>query len=284
MTKKAVLTGSTGGLGQEIAQILAQQGWSLILMNRNDELSKRQADGLARNYPGQSFESYTVDLMDIESLNTAASEVIKAHPEIDALYNIAGLLTDKKVMSAQNIESHFAVNTVAPYVLIQALKPALEAAASAEAPALIVNFSSEAVKAVKSLDAAELPDPKVINGLMGAYAKSKLALNAISVYLSEELLADNIYIYAADPGATKTKMTDGNAGMPWIIRFLAPFLFNDAKKQAHKLLDAVDGALQARNTALFITNGKIKDHPALVHDKSIQTALNTLVSQYLFQG
>ena len=40
--KTALLTGSTGGLGQEIALILAKEGWNLILLNRNADQAQKQ--------------------------------------------------------------------------------------------------------------------------------------------------------------------------------------------------------------------------------------------------
>ncbi|MEM6474352.1 MAG: SDR family NAD(P)-dependent oxidoreductase, partial [Planctomycetota bacterium] len=43
MKKTAVVTGSTGGIGTEIAKLLADGGWNLALVNRSATKSEEQA-------------------------------------------------------------------------------------------------------------------------------------------------------------------------------------------------------------------------------------------------
>jgi len=275
--KKAVLTGSTGGLGREIARILAQDGWSLILLNRDKEQADIQISSLIDRFPNQAFNGYTANLMDIEDIRKAAKDIAAAHPKIMAIFNIAGLLTDKRVLSPQKIEGHFALNALAPYMLIKALSPQLKAAGTPDYPAYIANFSTSAVNSVKTLDTSKLVKPDTIGGLMDAYAKTKAVLNITSSFLKDELLAENVYIYSVDPGATKTQMTNGNQGMPWFVRFLAPFLFGDAAKQAQKLVDALEEAVKNKKTAVFISNGKVKPNPPLANDAKVQNSVRALM-------
>ena len=279
--KTALLTGSTGGLGREVSQILAQEGWNLILVNRDKEQADQQIASLTKLFPNQAFNGYTADLMDIEDVQKTAESIGVAHPRITALYNIAGLLTDKRILSPQNIEGHFALNALAPYMLIKALRPRLKAAATPNNPAFIVSFSTSAVNSVKTLDTSKLVDPDTIGGLMDAYAKTKAVLNIMACFLKDELFAENIYIYSLDPGATKTQMTDSNQGMPWSVRLLVPFLFGDAAKQAQKLVDGVDLAVQSKQTGVFISNGKIKDNPPLANDTGIQNRVRTLMDSLI---
>lgn len=282
--KTALLTGSTGGLGREVSQILAKDGWNLILVNRDKEQADQQIASLTELLPDQTFDGYTANLIDIEDVRKTAEDIAAAHPSITALYNIAGLLTDKRILSPQNIEGHFALNALAPYMLIRALRPQLKAAGTPTNPAFIVSFSTSAVNSVKTLDTSKLVKPDTIGGLMDAYAKSKAVLNIMACFLKDELLADNIYIYSLDPGATKTQMTNSNQGMPWFVRLLVPLLFGDAAKQAQKLVHAVDGAVKSKQTAVFISNGKIKPNPPLANDAEIQTRVRTLMDSLIENG
>ncbi|MGD1927288.1 MAG: SDR family NAD(P)-dependent oxidoreductase [Leptolyngbyaceae cyanobacterium] len=241
--KTAVLTGSTGGIGLEISKILAKQGWNLALVNRSQEKTNFQLEELHKSHPSQEFTGFIANLMDASDINRVAAEIRSEYTEISALYNIAGLLTDKRIMSPQNIEGHFALNTLAPYALTQLLRNQLGAGVRNIQQTVIVNFSSSAINAVKEIDVRNLTNPESIGGLMGAYATSKTALTAVSALMKEELLKDGILIQVVDPGPTKTSMTGSSDGMPWYLLLLRPLLFKPAKLQAQRLISAVESAV-----------------------------------------
>ena len=282
-TKTAVLTGSTGGIGQEIARFLAKQGWDLALVNRSQEKTDLQLEELRRVYPSQEFAGFIANLMDTSDINRVAVEIGSRYTEIAALYNIAGLLTNKRVMSPQDVEGHFALNALAPYVLTQLLCKQLSAGSKGFRKSVVVNFSSSAVNGVKELDVATLTNPESIGGLMGAYAKSKAALTAVSHLMKEELLEDNILIEVVDPGPTKTSMTSSNDGMPWFLLLLSPLIFKSAKFQAQRLVDAVESAVGEEKSGLFISEGKRKAYPSITLNKYIQTKIKSLLDTQIQQ-
>jgi len=276
-TKTAILTGSTGGIGLEIARILAEQGWDLGLVNRSQEKTNFQLEDLRKSYPNQEFVGFSANLMDVLDIKRVAAEIGSRYAEVSALYNIAGLLTEKRVMSPQNIEGHFALNTLAPYYLTQLLRKELSAGVTTDRYSVVVNFSSSATNGVKELDVATLTNPESIGGLMGAYAKSKAALTAVSVSMKEELLDDGILIETVDPGPTKTSMTSSSDGMPWFLLLLRPLIFKSAKFQAQRLVDAVETVVSDGKSGLFISEGKRKAHPSIALNKHIQTEIKLLL-------
>ncbi len=234
-SKTAVLSGSTGGIGGEVAKILAGQGWNLALINRSSEKSARQSADLLSAYPDISVATYTADLLDPSEIKNVCAEINKTHNELDAVYNIAGLLTDKRLSSTNGIEGHFAVNTVAPYLLTRLLYDLLAANKTAGEHAVVVNFGSSAVNSVKQIDAQNLADPSEVGGLMGAYANSKLALMAMTLAMTDESQT-GVMFQAVDPGPTQTPMTKSGDGMPWFLRPLVPFIFKSPAKQAKRLV------------------------------------------------
>lgn len=268
----AVITGSTGGIGGAIADQLAASGWNLVLVNRNAEKALQQKADLNAAHPGATVDLVQADLMDVEQIKSAAREILAAHPRIDALYNNSGVLTSQRVMSAQGHESNYAVNTLAPYVMLECLRPALKRAADVP-KSMIVNTTSAAHNAAKSLDISKLSEPEQIGGLTGVYATTKLALTTMGTALAPELEQDGIMLRSVCPGAVVTPMTKTSDAMPGILKFLVPILFNKPDKQAGKMINAARPDSFGGRTGIYITNGKEKAAPKLAVDKSVQASL-----------
>ncbi|MEM6438755.1 MAG: SDR family NAD(P)-dependent oxidoreductase, partial [Pseudomonadota bacterium] len=134
-----VITGSTGGLGREIAAQLAARGDALILVNRSQAKAEAQREELLSSRPNLPVELVAADLMDTAAIADAAERVAALPGRIDALYNNAGVLTARKTLSAQGYESQFAVNVLAAYLLILKLRAKMARPADAP-PAIIVNM------------------------------------------------------------------------------------------------------------------------------------------------
>lgn len=70
-----------------------------FLLNRNQGKARAQKAVLQAKFPAQRFDSVQVNLMDIDHIRRASHDIALRHREINALYNVAGVLTDKLVMS-----------------------------------------------------------------------------------------------------------------------------------------------------------------------------------------
>ncbi|MEO0964308.1 MAG: SDR family NAD(P)-dependent oxidoreductase [Planctomycetota bacterium] len=279
--RTVVVIGSTGGIGAEIAKLLANEGWHLALVNRSQEKTERQISELREAHPRSTFRAYTADMMDLSQIARVTEQIRSECTGIAGLYLVAGLLTNKRLTSEQGVEGHFAVNTLAPYLFTQKLRATLSAASSAEHKSFVVNFSSSAIGGVRSLDVDDLANPSEIGGLFGAYAKTKLAITVATRFLEAELADEGVLIHAVDPGATKTSMTGSGDGMPWFIRLLQPVLFKAADAQARKLVSAIDRAVTDGQSGLYIVEGKVKTPPRLVSDQTTQAKLRTLLERYV---
>lgn len=276
-----VLTGSTRGIGSEIAKLLAARGDPMILVNRSEEAAFAQRSSLIEQNPGAVIELITADLMDITRIAEAAAKIGDLPGRVDALYNNAGVLTGKKILSAQGFESQFAVNTLAPYQLIQALRAKMARPAGAS-PAMVVLFSSSAINSPKTLDLNTLAQPDTVGGLLSTYAQTKLAVTALAPALAEDLKSDNILIRAIDPGATKTDMTTGgSSGMPKLLAWVAPLLFSPADKQAAKLVASADPEAFGGRSGIYVANRKEKALPVAATDVDAHQALVSMLDRLL---
>ncbi|MEM9348281.1 MAG: SDR family NAD(P)-dependent oxidoreductase [Planctomycetota bacterium] len=279
-TSWTVITGSTGGIGSEIVKILSKRGDNLILVNRSREKAEQQRSYLLADHSGIQIKLVTADFMDTTKIAEAISVILSLPGRINVLYNNAGVLTSEKILSAQGFESHYAVNVLAPFQMINGLRTKM-AQTSKDMPAMIINFSSSAIKQQKSLDLDGLAKPDQVTGLMGTYAQSKLAVTAMSAALADSLAEDHILIRAVDPGATRTPMTKGNAAMPKPIQWLAPLLFSPADKQAKKVIDAADPVGFASRSGILVANRKVKTLPHPATDTKIQRELIALLNRSL---
>lgn len=113
LNRTAVVTGTSGGIGQEVALQLAQQGWDLIFINRNRAKTQPLLDKLAREYPSASVKLYVCDLSKPKEIKTTADAIRQSHDHLAALINNAGVLFNESKTSASGNDLHFQVNVLA---------------------------------------------------------------------------------------------------------------------------------------------------------------------------
>ena len=263
----AVVTGAYGGLGSELCKQIAARGVGLVLVDRNAEKSKRFAGQLNGQHPGIVKATYAVDLASHHDIKRLTGELLSSFPQIDFLFNNAGVLTETLQFSQHSNEMHFEVNTLAPLQLIDQLRPALKAAGGA----IVVNTSAGISLGAKELEWEQLVKPKAFKKLYGPYVSSKEALNVLTAALGRELASDGISVRAADPGPNKTQLTAG-AGTPlWMRLFYG--LLPSPDKGARKIFDAGFSPKWAGNTGVFISGGKITALPPALQDETVQDGL-----------
>lgn len=190
-----MVTGSTDGLGREVARRLAAQGDHVIVHGRNLERGGALVDEIARSGKG-SARFYAADFASFDAVRRLADEVTRDYPRLDVLVNNAGVWVQKekgRLTSADGHEMHFAVNYLAPYLLTYRLLPLLEKGRGPR----IVNVSSRAQQPI------DFADVMVEQGYddVRAYARSKLAQILFTVDLAEALASKGIRVYALHPSS-----------------------------------------------------------------------------------
>ncbi|TMP39241.1 SDR family NAD(P)-dependent oxidoreductase [Pseudoalteromonas rubra] len=173
MTKTILITGATDGIGLATARTLLELGHQVILHGRNaDKLTALKAE-FATQSPPQQLMTYTADLSVIHDIHGFINELKQAGTELDVLINNAGVFVVPEQTTPEGIDVRFMVNTIAPYLLTQALLPDMKQGAR------VINLSSAAQS---SLVPHEITDSSSLSD-NAAYAKSKLALTMWSMQL-----------------------------------------------------------------------------------------------------
>jgi NAD(P)-dependent dehydrogenase (short-subunit alcohol dehydrogenase family) len=183
MTRTAIITGASRGLGRAVADALAERGWRLVIDARNEAELEAARAALAQRTEVLAIAGDVADAWHRGRLMWLAGE------RIDLLVNNASTLGAAPLPALADyplaeLERALAVNVVAPLALIQLALPRMAAGAR------IVNVTSDA--AVEAYEG------------WGGYGASKAALEQISNVLAAE--RPDLRIYAVDPGDMNTRM------------------------------------------------------------------------------
>ncbi|SDM08410.1 Short-chain dehydrogenase [Halogranum gelatinilyticum] len=189
----ALVTGGTSGLGAETARTLADRGASVAVVGRDRDRGETAAADLATRTDGTA-EFYRADLASQASVRRLAAEFRERHDRLDVLVNNAGTFRAERTVTADGVESTFAINHLAPYLLTHSLLDLLVASPSAR----VVTVSS-GIHTRATLDFANLQGERGYDG-MTAYARSKLANVLFTDELADRLAETAVTATAVNPG------------------------------------------------------------------------------------
>ncbi len=138
------VTGSTGGLGREVARSLAARGDHVIIHGRSAErgvelVSEIETEGLG------SARLYLADFGSFDDVRALAQAIRRDYDRLDVLVNNAGIwLEGPRQVSVEGHELHFQVNYLSSFLLTRELLPLLRDSA----PSRIVHVSSVAQRPI----------------------------------------------------------------------------------------------------------------------------------------
>jgi len=206
--KTVLVTGSTDGLGRELALALAADGAHVIVHGRNAERGQAVVDEIAKAGKG-SARFVAADFASMQAVRDFADTIAGTTPKLDLLVNNAGIaFNDGRTRreSADGYELQFAVNYLAGWVLVNKLRPNLAAAA----PSRIINVASGSANAI-DFDDVMLERP---GASARGYGQSKLAQVSMTVELAPAFAADGITMISLHPATLmNTTMVEG-LGIP----------------------------------------------------------------------
>ncbi|HUJ09263.1 MAG TPA: SDR family oxidoreductase [Verrucomicrobiae bacterium] len=195
--KTALITGSSKGIGYEVARQLGGRGFHVFVSARNREAGLKAAAALQKS--GAKINFVELDVNDPASIRAAAESVLEQVGQLDVLVNNAGIVEDgdENVLQVDGeiVLRTFATNALGALRVAQAFVPVL---LKADKPR-IINVSSRG---------GQLSD---MGTWSPAYCISKTALNAITCQLAGSLRDKDIAVNSACPGWVRTDMGGSNA-------------------------------------------------------------------------
>lgn len=185
--RKALVTGATGGLGEEIARALHANGAVVALHGTR----KEKLDALV-NELGEDAHSFAADLADRQAIRHLAEEVGATLGGVDILVNNAGITRDGLLvrMSDEDWDRVMEVNLTATFVLTRALTHPM----MRQRFGRIINITS--VVGVTG-------NPGQTN-----YCASKAGLIGFTKALAQEIATRGVTVNCIAPGFVRSAMTD----------------------------------------------------------------------------
>jgi len=185
--KNAIVTGSTRGIGKEVARALAESGARVAIVGRDLAKAQSVATDLGHNAMG-----FACDVSNTGEVTKLIADVEKEFGGIDILVNNAGLTRDNLVMRLkdEDWDDVMNANLRGAFAAIRAVSRGMMKKRSGR----IINMASVVG----------------INGNKGQanYAASKAGLIALTKSVAKELGSRNILVNAIAPGFIATEMTD----------------------------------------------------------------------------
>lgn len=121
--KTVAVTGSTGGIGQELCRHLATLGANLVLVDRNSERSRVHGERLQAEFPEISVGYICADMEDIASVDRAC-EKLKGIMPYAVILN-AGAYSIPRHKCSTGYDNVFQINFVSPYYMVKKLLPTI---------------------------------------------------------------------------------------------------------------------------------------------------------------
>ncbi|MGP8059719.1 MAG: SDR family NAD(P)-dependent oxidoreductase [Acidimicrobiales bacterium] len=185
----AVVTGAGSGIGRATAEVLAGAGATVYCADVVEEAAAETAWSI-EGAGGKALDR-SVDVSDLEELNELVDEAASAHGRLDIMCNIAGVMSESKILdlTESDLDRILAVNLKGVLFGCQAAGRVMVAQGSGS----IVNMASTAALA---------PAPQI-----GAYAITKSAVVQLTRTMAIEVGRKGVRVNAVAPGFVPTNMT-----------------------------------------------------------------------------
>ena len=200
--RTAIITGSSAGIGEAIARVLASSGAEVVVTARDPSRARPIVDAITA--AGGTAHALTVDLAgsyaDLRQFVADATEALAGR--VDILVNNAGIYPagPTEALADADLDALLAVNVRAPHVLVGAVAPSMVERGAG----VIVNIGSWMAR-------VGVP-------AMAAYPATKAALEQLTRGWAAEYGPRGVRVVGVAPGATSTR---GNADYPEAMDQLA---------------------------------------------------------------
>jgi len=267
--KTVLVTGATSGIGREASVALAGQGARVIMVGRNQAKTEAALADVASRSRSKEVWYLLADFASQASVRALADAVRSRVDRLDVLVNNAGGVNKARTVTADGIETTFAVNHLGYFLLTNLLLDLIVKSA----PARVVTVASVGHRR-GTLDFEDLGFERGGYSIMRAYGRSKLANILFANELARRLAGSGVTSNSLHPGSVDTNIWSGAPlwAKPIIQILLRPFFISAEKGGARIVQLAASPELEGV-TGKYFEDGKVVDPAPLARDASLATRL-----------
>jgi len=223
--KVVVITGATSGIGQVASESLARMGARIVQVARDRGRGEAAWKRLRECAPSVAHTLHYADLARLSEMKRVAQEIAACEPRVDVLINNAGAMFGSRQVTEDGLESTFALNHMAYFVLTHGLRERLltTSASAASAPSRVVSTASDAHQGAR-LDFDDLQSVRAYRGGFfewlryggpgfKVYGRSKLANILFTRELARRLAGTGVTANCLHPGFVATRFGDQSGGL-----------------------------------------------------------------------
>jgi len=265
--KTCIVTGASNGIGKAAAAALAGMGARVVMVCRDAGRAEAARAAIAREASSDDVEVLLADLSSQEQIRSLAAQINDHYEKIDVLLNNAGAVNTVRTTTVDRIETTFAVNHLAYFLLTNLVLDRVRASEAGR----IVNVSSGAHVGAR-IDFDDLQGERRYGG-MRAYGQSKLANVLFTYELARRLEGSGVTANCLHPGVVATGFGHNNAG--WLkigVSMIRPFILNAQRGAETSIYLAASPEVAGVTGQYFEKCKAVKSSPAS-YDTSAATRL-----------
>lgn len=206
----AVVTGGTDGIGREVALRLVQRSFRVIIVGRNPHKGQVAVAWIQAHHTDADITYWQYDLALMRQVRQLAERLKGENEPLNILVHCAGVMLRQRTLTEEGLETVFAVQYLARYLLTQAVIDLLLESKAGR----VVNVSAGG-SINMALDFANLNGEKHYDGVT-ALKHESIANDMLMIDLQERY--PQLHSYGYGPGYV---ITDLLRDMPQVLRFFA---------------------------------------------------------------
>lgn len=190
-----IVTGAGSGVGRDVACLMSEAGWRVVLVGRTLEKLEATAEMVKEEVPnGPELRCVAADLSSVEACESVVAETVEAFGRVDGLVNVAGDAPLQPIgkITKSIYDRCLDINLKAVVFLTQACWR---------------HFKEGGGGAVVSVSSMASVDP--FTGF-NVYAAAKAGVNLFTKAVADEGKRANVTAFSVAPGAIETPMLRAN--------------------------------------------------------------------------
>ena len=270
-----LVTGATSGVGEAIAAELAERRARVLVGARTAERGEAAAARIQSRVPEADLQVVAGDLSLMREVRSLAYQIMGSTQRLDGLILNAAEARSQLTLTDEGIETNFATNHLAGFLLTHLLLPQLRSSG----PARVVAISSSVHAQVRMVDLNSVVTGAPLTP--DSYRTSKL-LNVLFVReLARRIEGIGITANAADPGFVRSNLGRHAVGGHRMLRTLTRPMQSSPEQAAATAVYLATSDEVASVTGSYYANGRRIELTGLARNDQLARKLWSVSAQAL---